>query len=305
MDVSDDSLAEVRRKAALRWLALDGAWDRRLPGATAPSHPVASLALGWRAQSGRRRTEKLRLELRTAASTLERLGAGAEGEWGLFSVTPGTGAPNSIERTLRTLAAADHHPPLASAAREALDLVPQARSRAEVRGDRSALADLEDSVVAMVDLSRHLPNLAGVLKEHLPGARRPVASSIEELDDAPRERVTRCRLSVTEGLAGSYADAIRELDGLSHVICLHRIDTVSSAQGFGLGTAALVELCAYAERRGLPIVATLAPSDRAPETLRRVARWYARVGFRRAKGGADAWERCDVIWRPAAGMPQE
>jgi hypothetical protein len=65
-----------------------------------------------------------------------------------------------------------------------------------------------------------------------------VASSIEELDDAPWERVTRCRLSVTEGAAGSYADAIRELDGLSHVICLRRIDTVSSAQGFGLGTAA-------------------------------------------------------------------
>ncbi|WP_404501976.1 GNAT family N-acetyltransferase [Arthrobacter sp. GAS37] len=73
---------------------------------------------------------------------------------------------------------------------------------------------------------------------------------------------------------------------------LHDIVVARELRGKRLGTAALIELCMYADLHGLPIEGMLEPDPGEPdETVATVSRWYASMGFTQGERKPRQWLR--------------
>lgn len=240
----------------------------------------------------RRQRTALRDRLRAAklglTAALDELGAAgvgsSPGDWGVFSGVPRF----HLEKTLLELAS-DKLTPATSRDR-ALQLhrqLPQLRVDA-YRGDQSKELNVQDEVLALAATVE--PSRRRALVEHLPGHVRPLPMRLNELE--------RSQPPITMFVSRFAADVS---------IKLHDIVVPGWLAGRGLGTAALIHLCRYADHLGASITGQLNPGPgyRDLETrLPRLAKWYARHGFAFGDRPATEWQVGFWISRnPGAEIP--
>ncbi len=186
--------------------------------------------------------------------------AGAGETWGLLSQA-GRVRPLTLEHVLWRI----HDPRAQDLARS----LPMIRAYA-VRGHAAELLRDAERLVRELEFEHR------VLHDFLPLHARDPHVSMTDLDRSTE----LLKLSVTERDGDSY-------DRFPHVY-LH--DIISRHRGSGMGTAALQELCAYADRRGLPILAVFVPGFTATdEDALRLACWYYRHGFRQETQTPEDW----------------
>jgi hypothetical protein len=215
---------------------------------------------------------------RYAQNQIADLAVGASGNWGLLSSLPHS--QHAVEDLLLTII--DDR---ATALRDSLALV---RAQVELGIGMNALARAEEAAAALAEDYR-------VLHDFLPVHARPKVTSANHLERST-DLIT---FLVTEREPGWDAP-------YPHVR-LH--DIVSRVQSGGLGTAALQELCAYADRQGLPVTADFVPGfDADAARILRLARWYHRHGFRQGDRSPEAWTPTTAMRRdPIASLrtPEE
>lgn len=206
---------------------------------------------------------------RRASRALLELAAGSAPTWGLLSSLGRRRYPRTLEQVLAKLPG--------SRAKELHDALPLVRARVEVGNGAELLQQLEDAVV---ELSETYP----VLRDFLPVSARPI-QSVTQIDRAT-ELIT---LSITAHSGGRR--------GTGPHIELHEIN--SRFRGAGLGTAALEELCKFADQRRMPIVASFSPGLADEDTAHglRLARWFHRHGFRQEDRAPDEWIWTDFMRR--------
>lgn len=273
---------------------------------TDPDNAPRTLLERVKDRLGARRSEaqagELRRGLHWTKQHMEYLSLGADPrEWGVLSggQLEGRRGGNGrflLEDTLQTLTwPSDSTPEAAGQARRILSALPNARAHAEL-GDDSAVSGIENLVLSLAESSGIKPRQRRRLLDHLPARRRPLPDCLEALE--------RGQPPVTLFL---------DLEGVdmphSHPngpkIRLHDIVVDNRLQGKGLGTAALTELCMYADLHSLSIEGTLQPGAGASdETLAGVSKWYARLGFTQSDREPHLWRRGGIIHRaPRATRP--
>lgn len=184
--------------------------------------------------------------------------------WGVFS-----GAGDlTLERTIAGLAERRALPQVADAVRELHDHLPELRLAAHA-GDRSSEREVEALLVQWSALTTTQRDWRALV-EHLPGAVRPLPEALSALD----RHGPPVTLSITQGPELDPAPDAR--------IRLHDIVVSHRFRGLGLGTAALVQLCRYADQVAAPITGEVEPGPGLADREHRVARltaWYGRHGF--------------------------
>lgn len=204
---------------------------------------------------------------RHARNQVLNLAAGAGSSWGLLSALPRS--PHTVEDLLITI--------IDDRAEELRDSLVLVRAQVELGIGGNALTRAEEAAAALAE--EH-----PVLHDFLPVHARPAISSANDLERS------------TDLITFLVTEREADWDAPYQHIRLH--DIVSRVQGGGLGTAALLELCAYADRQRLPITADFVPGfDASAAHIRRLARWYHRHGFRQADRTPEEWKSTNEIRR--------
>lgn len=266
---------------------------------TDPDNASKTLIERFKDRLGARRSQararELHRGLHSTKQHMEYLSLGADPrKWGVLSGGQLDGRRGSngcflLEDTLETLAwPSETTPDTVSQARRILAALPDARAHAEL-GCNSDVAVIENLVLSLVESPELKPRQRRRLLDHLPARLRPIPDSLEALE--------RGQPPVT-----LYVDLQGEDMPYSHPggpkIRLHDIVVANGLQGKGLGTAALTEMCRYADLHGLPIEGMLEPGAGASdETLAGVAKWYARMGFTQGDREPRQWRRGGIIHR--------
>ncbi|WP_146149599.1 GNAT family N-acetyltransferase [Kineococcus rhizosphaerae] len=261
---------------------------------------AAAEALAWY-RPGRRTT------LDEAARSLERAhqeqehtrgdfgphGVGAEpGRWGTLS-----GAKAFyLEETLRQVLRAEGQRALSVDVAQLLEEMPGVRLNAH-RGDRSGEAQVRQAVRVLAGEVKDT-GLRRRVVEHLPVEDRPRVHSVRDLH--------RGHSPITFFVSDDLQETRRWIPGLrkfDECIELHDIVVHDGLGGRGLGTAALQELCRYADDTNMQVVARLNPGpgyDDYDDRVQRLARWYARHGFVVDSLPAEQWPAESVMVREPA-----
>ncbi|WP_377652251.1 hypothetical protein [Paenarthrobacter sp. YIM B13468] len=266
---------------------------------TDPASPARPLVERLKERLGARRAEararELRRGLHSTAQHMAYLSLGADPHvWGVLSggqLSGRRGGNGSfvLEDTLQTLTwPSESTPATASQAHHILAVLPAARAQAEL-GDHSTVPGIENLVLTLAEHPDLKPHQRRRLLDHLPARSRPIPDSQDSLE--------RGQPPVT-----LYVDVKGPEEALSYAstprIRLADIVVADGLQGKGLGTAALTELCMYADRHGLPIEGTLQPGEgKSEETVAAMSRWYARLGFTQRDREPHQWTRGGTIHR--------
>lgn len=208
-----------------------------------------------------------------SSSSRQRASAPPPACGGPFSGTVGYSLENTLTSLLRgplaSHVATDHAVTL-------LDSLPALRLAA-YDGDVRAGRQVEEHVAQLAEMlggdSRRM------LLEHLSGWARPLPQALDELD---RHRGRCCAFVVTVSVSYplEHLEDFRP-DDYQARIEIHDFVVEGSLQGMGLGSAALVELCRFADATAATLVGELGPDRRGDEKrkLEQLARWYGRHGF--------------------------
>lgn len=234
-----------------------------------------------------RRRAELAHRFRDIAASLERLGVGAEPRhWGVLSVAPRHGIPRfSLEQTCKgLLVTADRDKSLAL--ERVAKRLPHARAQAEF-GERQPVEAIEADLAQLVEATPHADPLHRDLVLHLTPERRPLPGSPEAL----------CRTGSPLLLQVSRQDGMDDEPRLF----LHDIVVDLELRGAGLGTAALGEVCRYADHLGLPIEGDLTPD--AGQDSFALARWYHAAGFRLGDLQPSSWRPGERMRRNPQSAP--
>ena len=162
--------------------------------------------------------------------------------------------------------------------------LPELRARVH-RHDETASAlvgRVEDIVIKIATDPPCERGTYWALIDFVPASRRPAVANLDDLFRCWREGGPLVTLFV-DWTAGS-----------DRVITLHDITMNPGMQGRGVGTEALNELCAFADKQQATIRAQFMPHT---EARRPVAHWYARAGFS-AGAAPDQWRSGTWIRRP-------
>lgn len=170
-----------------------------------------------------------------------------------------------------------------------LALLPHARAEAEL-GNVSVVPDIENWVLALAGNPDLKPGQRRRILEHLPAHLRPIPDSLSSLERVHPPVTLFVVLQGPDKPDSYYAKTPR--------IKLSDIVVFREPRGKGLGTAALTELCMYADLNNLPIEGMLEPGPgESDETVVSLSRWYARMGFTQGDREPPQWVRGDNIYR--------
>lgn len=262
------------------------ALDRR---AHAEAATAAAKALPWYRASRRRRALEAAAQEHTASSwhvksirgSFGPRGVGAHpSAWGVLSGVP----EYHLEATLQTLLWAEDDG-LRSPMEHLLEQLPQARLDAH-RGDHTGEAQVIRTLRSLADATSDQRRRRSLI-EHLPVRDRPQVSALSELERG----LPPVTLYVSDNSSNNWA-LLSESDTDGASITLHDIVVPDSLAGMGLGTAALQELCRYADQVGAQIVGTMFPGpgyEDLETRIPRLAAWYARHGFTAGSRPPEAW----------------
>ena len=220
--------------------------------------------------------------------------------WGPFSGTAGYNLENTLTSLLRG--------PLASHAAigravTLLESLPRLRLAA-YDGDVRVGSHVDETVAQLAEMlggdSRRM------LLEHLSGWARPLPQALDELD---RHRGGGRPFVVTVSVSHplEHLEHFRP-DDYQERIQIHDFVVDRSLQGMGLGSAALVELCRFADATAATLVGELGQDHRGDEQrkLEQLARWYGRHGFDCGDTPPERLRRGLRITRePGAPLPQQ
>lgn len=241
------------------------------------------------------RTQELHRELHSIKQHMEYLFLGADPhKWDVLSGgrfgSQGMGSGSFIlEDTLKDLTWTDEiTTETMSQARHILVALPKARAQAEL-GHDDAVTNIGTRLLALSENPDLGQRQRRQLLEHLPAHLRPIPESLSSLERGQYPVTLFIRLKGPND-PHSYA----ETPGIE----LEDIVVARWLRGKGLGTAALSELCRYADIHGLPIRGILEPGpDEPSETVATVARWYARMDFTQGDREPHQWRRGHTIRR--------
>lgn len=265
--------------------------------------PVGS-GLAWiRRASDRPRVEQCLQLHRSAMARLENLSAGQEpGAWGLLSgghsAARGSRGEVRLERTLRRVAAAVDDVRVQEQVKLMSNRLPRLRAQVELGlpGAVQKVKAWEEAVADLAALDAVGPLLSRSLLEHLPGDQRPLAGSVEEMD---RPGPPVCLRVTYHGPGEDWGrNSPEPWIELNDIVVRPR-----ALRGSGLGTAALVELCRFADHHQYPIQGMLEPgpgAEEVDEVIPRLAGWYARHGFTQEGRDPARWQRRGKIRREPA-----
>lgn len=251
--------ASQRVTARLR----SGSWWSRLGADRAEQR--AHQRLNEAAEVHRRRTAGLASD-----------GVGSGSQWSALSLLPPRRGRESVSLELTLRQHAQQLPPSATTLRKHLP-----EMRAAVALDERADQVLEELHRDVLDLAASpsiSPEGAGALHEHLPGELRPLPATLEALGRGPWPLT----LGVTQPELIGFSFSTDDPPPEPNAIRLADIVVNQTARGKGLGTAALVQLCRFADRDRLLIYGTLNPGFKlssSTDAVRRLACWYDRHGF--------------------------
>lgn len=254
------------------------------------------------ARESEARARALRLRRHTIKRFMEYQSLGGDArEWGVLSGGQldsrrvGNGS-FLLEDTLEVLTRSNISASVATEIRQLLTALPDARANAAL-GETSTVADIETRTLALSESPDFAPHQRRRLIEHLPAVLRPIPASLASLERG-QPPVTLFISLQGEDMPYSHPKG--------PVIRLHDIVVAYELQGKGLGTAALTELCNYADLHSLPIEGMLEPGPGKPdEAVAAVSRWYARMGFTQGENEPHQWQRGGNIHRaPLTPSPQ-
>lgn len=271
---------ERKRETAERWFAVHDQVRRLSAERDEPSTWWREL-FGHRRRVELERSQRLR-ELHNEACLvkllLESWSIGASLDWGVLS----GGRGMALENTLRnTEVPGDSGRDLVE---QILFALPEVRASAELGKDQGGVAIVESDLLRLIGSLDANPRERRALIEHLPGPRRPLPDSLDGMERGlPPITMFVSQRGVYRGRIDSRYEPYIEL---------HDIVVTDELQGKGLGTAAMIELCRYADHHGYPIVGELEPGPRyADDAVEPLARWYWRLGFRQSNRQPSAWVR--------------
>lgn len=231
------------------------------------------------------------------ASALRQFGpngvGGLPGVWGVLS-----GAPMfHLEKTLRDLCRPNRvGSDVRSLSERLLEMLPDARLSAHL-GDRQGEDQVASMVLEMAQITEG-PRDRRHLFEHLPASMRPLPASVQELERSGNSG-SPVTLFVSEDLA-TRAWWRTDTDVERRAIRLSDVIVTNGLNGLGLGTAALQELCRYADATGSTIHGQMMPGPgfKDYETrIPRLANWYYRHGFESSSGLPERWSNGAIIVR--------
>ncbi len=216
-----------------------------------------------------RRLDPLDTRRRRLRRELEATGAGSTpGEWGPFS------SINDGRWTLEVALDGLFEPE----AEELRDEMPLLRAQA-VLGDRAAVtAELDRRLSEIVSGEKLITSRSRAsVYEFISVTRRPIPESVEDLtrssDMLYLSVCTYDRWSIDAG-PGIWLSDIQAGEVLGH----------------GVGTAALLELCRYADAHNKRIAAEIEHyDDPSDPSFQRLAAWYHRHGFRQGQRPPSEW----------------
>ncbi|GAB7192781.1 hypothetical protein NUM3379_34900 [Kineococcus sp. NUM-3379] len=211
------------------------------------------------------------------------------GMWGVFSSAQDFYLENTLTSLLGWLNS-DH---AEATVDQLLKHLPDLRLAAH-NGDRSAETRVEglvrDLAGAVEDRYRRL-----ALLEHLPGHARPLPESVRDIERG----LPPVTLYVTDNV--EEMRRWKRLDPEARrQITLHDIVVPGNLTSLGLGTAVLVHLCRFADAVDAEIVGQMYPGpgfDDYETRIPRLARWYARHGFRAGDAPPHTWQGGEEITR--------
>lgn len=238
---------------------------------------------------------------RRLACELERYGAGSGVAWSALSTIER--GPSWPQLSLEATRGAHRHELPEDPVESILQALPALRAHLELgRAGQERMDELHDQVLTLAAGADE--HLAASLHEHLPGQLRPLPVRVEDL-----HRVTE-HLTLYVDQPGDFRWVWQEaVDRGEHGVlvppdAIKLSDIVVHGKGHGLGSALLVQLCRLADRDGLVIYGDVVPGHAQPEEdVTRLARWYARHGFRhrfRPQTPPGAWRRGTPIRRDPA-----
>lgn len=241
------------------------------------------------------RVREIRRGLHSTKQYMEYLSVGADShEWGVFSggeLHHRTSASRTflLEDTVKEISWSDKVSiDTTNQIRDLLAALPAARANTEL-GNNKAIADIEARLVALAESPDLEHQQRRRILEHLPARLRPIPKSLHLLERA-QPPVTLFISLQGENLPYSHPQGPK--------IRLHDIVVARELRGKGLGTAALSELCKYADLHDLPIEGMLEPGPREPEeAVAAVSKWYARLGFTQGELEPREWRRGGTIHR--------
>ena len=213
----------------------------------------------------RRRLSALQYTRDSAARALRSHGAGSvDGVWGPFSVV--AGPFGSLEDALSCVSE--------PRARGLILEMPMLRALAVVDGQDRWSAHIDRELVAIVGTGPLMESRGrAALWEFITSDRRPQPEHAWHLMRSSE----LLRLTVTE-----------DDDAMEPTIVIGSIGT-RHKQGHGIGTAALRELCRFADTRHLRISGKIEPLDVSDPAFHRLAGWYFRHGFRQGGRDPQSW----------------
>ena len=272
----DVGLSARRRSAAERYVAALDAFDAaaRVVRESPPPwfRPILYIDHARRSEQAHRALRQSDSDAQMAGAALAHSCAGAGHRWGLLS---GGGEGFDLRNLEWALGVVGRSDP---ACRDVADALPLVRALVELGRDTGEFWRLE---LIVEGLTSQYP----LLRDFLSTERRQAPRSVQDLD----RRTLLITLSVTEREA--------DWDAAEARIVLH--DIVCTPRGAGIGTAALDELCRYADRRSLPIVATFVPNrDLDDAGVTRLAAWYHRFGFDQDGRPPREWTPVGQMRRP-------
>lgn len=242
-----------------------------------------------------RRLERLDAQASMLAAHLRASAAGsAPGRWGVLSGVHG------VFLLEDTLISGRHNRVVAELADWAIPRLPGIRAHAALSLPDSA--DLHDLERRIHDCAFSLPRRSSLgyrLVEHLPEELRPPIETVRDLDNASTDRVDD---PVVRGLTlhqpGDYDRQDLTYRPPEAWLDLHSIHVVPRLRGLGLGTAALIEICRYADVHRYPIAATIQNHKEAVDpAFLALARLYTRLGFATVEPRPNGWQPGDRIRR--------
>lgn len=246
---------------------------------------AATRALAIRHERARAaRIAALERDLRQSGDRLAWSCAGAPTDsWGVLSGVGGQG----MEDTLRSFAW-DSDEDVQRTARDLAAGLALVRAHAEL-GDRDHIRLVEQMLLQLINTPGLSREWRRRLIDHLPSSLRPLPASLKELFRS-QPPVTLYVTMHGPDQSFHYAE--------SPLIELNDIVVPASLQGQGIGSAALAELCVYADHHQLPIQGKIEPGAGKPdEAVTALAHWYYKRGFRQDDRHPDQWRRHGLIRR--------
>lgn len=245
----------------------------------------------WQLARPVRERKRARLAAQAAilGEELRFLAAGSEPK--RWSVLSGRDGIFLLEHTLERVSSDS---PVAPFAGWALKQLPGIRARATLALHDGIDCPEHDELQARLrEHAVKLPRgswLRQSLVEHLPAEARPEIATVDDLDNATldlsrRGPVTR---SLTLHKPGEHDAFDLTPRAPEYWRDLHGISVDEKLRGLGLGTAALTEICRYADRNGYPIAATIQNHKPVHDpTFIALVRFYDCLGFSPVEPRAD------------------